>query len=125
VTHDTLRGDQRITPDDRLGRLRQHLILTVRIGDVVGAFQLDADGEVIAFRPPLEAGSPRVPGSTGQGYILDELPVAPNQEMGGYPQVGDARKVWVCARVQTVVKQVVDPPPAELARGETNAVDHQ
>lgn len=60
--------------DDCLDRLTQHLVLAVGVRDVVRAFELDTDREVIALLPASKRGPPRVPSTTCQGHILDELP---------------------------------------------------
>jgi len=60
----------------REGQFVQHGILRVGEWHVVTAFQLDADGKIVAARPALPNGYARVPGALQNRNELDELTLA-------------------------------------------------
>src|SRR5690606_37931970 len=65
---DPVQVDGRPGAADVPGELLQHRVLGIGIGQVVGALQLDADGEIVAAFAPVEARHPGVPGTVEQRH---------------------------------------------------------
>jgi hypothetical protein len=51
--------------------------------DVVRAFQLDADGKVVAARPPFHSEAPACQARSSVDDVLAQLAVAPDEEVRG------------------------------------------
>src|SRR6185437_15987640 len=67
----------------------QRAVLGLGVGDVVGALELDADGEVVAALAALPCRGARVPGALGARDVLNERAVAGDHEMRGHAQAFD------------------------------------
>ncbi len=90
----------------------------------VGAFELDANREVVAGGAALPARLARVPGPLAEFHILGDAAVAADAKMRGDALTFDLGKVRMRARGQVVGEQPVDPRAAELARRQADAVYH-
>jgi len=66
-----------------------------------------------------------MPGPALTGNVLDQTPVAPDQQMGRDAHRGDGREIGVCVRIEPVEKERVDPVAPEFARRQADIVDHQ
>ena len=93
-------GGHIAVPDDvpdrvaRLERAREGgkpPVLRVRERCFARAFELDADGKIIAMRAPLPARLARVPRAPAARHELVEIAVASNQEVSGNFRAGDRR----------------------------------
>ena len=104
-------------------RVAETLVLDSLVRRAIRALQLDADGEVVAMDTFPETGLARVPGPAGEGDELDERAVAPDQEMGGYPQIGDGAEALVSAWIDQIAEQVLNVGSPELAGRQADAMD--
>ena len=84
------RRAERITPGQHWHQRRQRTVLSIGKGDEVGAFELDANGEVVAARPPPEARRPGMPGPRLAADELGQRAIALDQEVRGHAQRGNA-----------------------------------
>ena len=66
-----------------------------------------------------------MPSAFVQIDILNQFAVAPDEQVGGDAQIRDGSEVGVDVRVEPILEQGVDPWPAEFARRQADAVDHQ
>src|SRR3981081_3371892 len=78
--------DDRVPPAQRTRETREHRVLCGLVADIVGAFQLDADGEIVAVPPAAPRRRAGVPGAPRAGYELGERAVAADHEMRGNAQ---------------------------------------
>ena len=102
----------------------ERLVLRLGEGHVVGALQLDADGEVVAALAALPLGSTRVPGPQLGRHVLDELAVAPDEEMRGDGEPLDFPEEGMRLGIEPAEEEVVDPRAAEKSRRQRDVVDH-
>ena len=106
-------------------QLAQRHVLLVGIGQGVGAFELDADGKVIAAFAARVTRHARVPGAFVGGDELDEVAVAADEEMRRHAQPAQAFQPGMGAVVQRVQEQPGDFRPAELPGGQADVVQHE
>lgn len=102
----------------------QPCVLNRFIGQVIGAFQLYADAEVVTAFTATVAGDPGMPGTGMKRHILDDLTIAAYQDMGRDPQLVYALEVGMVGRLELVGKQLADIGATELTRGQADVVDH-
>lgn len=113
----------RIAPSQFAEQMVQHLILSILERLPITALQFDADREIIAVRTPHPGGNPGMPGSTGAGNELDQLAVAPDQEVCCDAQALYFAIIGMSCRIQAIGKQVDYSAAAELIWRQTNGVD--
>ena len=104
-------------------KLGQRLILRGLVGKLVRAFELDADGKIVAGTAAAIIRLPRMPGSLRKRHILRQGTVTPDQHMSGDAHLAHLRKVAVGVSIEPVREQVVYPGTAEIAGREADAVD--
>ena len=85
----------------------QHLVLPVGIGLLVGTFQFNTDAEIIAVGATEKTGLPSMPGPFAEIDKLQQLAAAPDQHMGGHPDIANFLKKGVLLPVQTVGKKAL------------------
>ncbi|CAK0767471.1 hypothetical protein CCP4SC76_4750017 [Gammaproteobacteria bacterium] len=123
---DHARGrDGRKTLDKGSSDLNQGVVLSGGKGFVIAAFQLDADGEIIAVVAAIKSGSSGVPGALEERYKLHHLAVTPDQQVRGDAQRGNDGKVGVRRGVQVIEKKGLDPGAAVLSRRQADVVNDQ
>lgn len=66
-----------------------------------------------------------MPGTFAERDILDAMPIAADQQVGGDRHPGDGAKVGVSLGVEAGEEKVVDPGPAEFPGRQTDVVDDQ
>ena len=93
-------------------------------GQLVAAFQLDADGEIVAALQAAPRRGAGMPGAQAARNELQQPAVAPDQEMGGDAQMPDLGVIGMRLRVEGAGKQPLDAVAAELSRRKGNGVDH-
>jgi hypothetical protein len=101
----------------------QHRVLRRRVRNVVGALELDPDGEVVAPDAAFPRRFAGVPCPLAAGDELDEPAVAADQEVRRHAQRRDRREIRVRRGVEAVREQPLDGVAAERARRQRNAVD--
>ncbi len=83
---------QPIGRQPRIGRAQrrndpgQGVILRGLVGNRIGALEFDADGKIIARRPPLEVRFAGMPGTVREPYILRDRAIAPDGQVRGNTQ---------------------------------------
>ena len=109
--------DSRVNLPDDPGKPGERFILGVLEREIVGAFQLDTDGEIVDTGPPFTIRLAGMPGALKQRHKLDKFAIASNQDMGGNFQILDLAVIRVFIGIQGIAKQLLDTRPAETARG--------
>ena len=66
-----------VAGEKRSSEFRERLVLRLGERHVVGAFELNADGEVVATAAALPARDSRVPGAHLAGHVLNERAIPP------------------------------------------------
>jgi hypothetical protein len=92
---------------------------------IIGAFQLYADGEVVAALPATPVGRSGMPRAPCAGYELNQFAVAPYQEMCGNSDGGDFAKIGVPVRIKLVREEIENARSTEFARRQTDVMDYQ
>jgi hypothetical protein len=82
---------------------------------VVDAFELDADGEIVAALAAAPARSAGVPGACGERHELQQFTAASDQEMRRHAQAGEIGERGMRRRVQPVGEQALDRVAGVLA----------
>jgi hypothetical protein len=88
-----------------------------RVGNLVRAFELDADGKVVAAIAALPVRGPGMPCAVEATDELDQLTVAPDEEVRRDPKVRNRREVRVAAWLEAIGEEVDDAVAAELPGG--------
>lgn len=117
-------GD-RVARGQRARKFRQPSVLRVSEGRRTGAFQLDADGKIVAARPALPARVARMPRAPGAGNELDQFTVTADEEVSGYPGARNSGVERVRLRVEAVGEEFDDARPAEFSRRQADVVDDE
>ena len=68
----------------------------------IATFQFDPERKIIAARAAAPCGLAGVPGAALAGDELDQLAIAPDQEVGRNTQVADASEIRMGVRVEAV-----------------------
>jgi len=110
--------------EERAGELDERVVLRLGEGNVVGAFELDADGEIVAALAPVPRRGACMPRAIVGRNVLAQLPVAANEEMRGDLESVDLPEVFVLPRIEAVLEERVDPGAPELARRQRDRMDH-
>lgn len=116
MADDTLWRDLRVVVHEKPCCCRKCPILHFGVGYGLRALKLNADRKIITARPPLEAGSPGMPGPLIERDILGDLALSVDQEVGRDTQVGDLLKIGVILGIEPAEKELVDVASSELAR---------
>lgn len=91
-----------------LGEPGERFILGVLEREIVGALQLDTDGEIIDAGPTFTIRLAGVPRALVQRHKLDKLAIASNQDMGGNFQVLDLTIIRIFVGIQGIAKQLLN-----------------
>ena len=95
---------------------RKDRVLPDLVGQVVGAFELDADREIVAMRASAETRYAGVPRALVARHELHEPTVATHEKVCGDVQMRDRRIIRMRRGVETIGEQPRDSVPAELSR---------
>ena len=118
----------RIAPADRFEQAPQAHILSRLESQTLQAFELDANGEIIAVAASCPSRSTRMPSATATRHKLNKLTITPDQKVSRHLQALKRLKFNMCQRVQAIVEQVVDmgapiDPCGQADRMQNNHVD--
>ena len=100
--------DSRVNLPDDPGKPGERFILGVLEREIVGAFQLNTDGEIVDTGPPFTIRLAGVPGALMQRHKLDKFAIASNQDVGGNFQVLDLKIIRILVGIQGIAKQLLD-----------------
>ena len=126
VTHHRAAVDARIASNQGVENVRENAVLAVRVAGVVGSFEFDADGKVVAAGAAPPARDAGVPRAAIKGNELRDAAAATHEEVGGDADPREVGQASIAGAVQGVAKQPRDRAGAEFARRQRNAVDdHQ
>jgi len=103
----------------------QAFVLSGLKGLALQAFQLNADGVVVAIGAPPVFGLACVPGPVIAADKLPQCTIAPYIEVGRHLQPPDLPKVGVSVPVQLVGEQGLHFVTAVLARRQADGMHHQ
>ncbi len=107
----------------RLQQVLQALILAIVISLLIAAFELDADGKVIARRASPPARHSGVPGAQMRGDVLHDLTVTTDQKMGTDTQTDERTQLRMRLQLRPAPhEQRIDPRPPKLPRRQTDAM---
>ena len=120
VTHHVV---DRIMPMQPGQHAIERQVLSILEWKLVAAFELNANGKIVAALavPPLRNAG--MPGTAGTGDELDQLAVATYQEMGRNPQTVYLPEIGMRLRIKAVGEQLDDLRTAELAGREEGYSD--
>src|SRR5262249_26451580 len=104
---------------------RHRRVLRALVGDVVRAFQLDADGKSVAVRASSPAGAAGVPSAQRAWNELNETSVAPDQEMRRDAQLCDPAIVRMRPRIEPIGEELDDGVAAEPSRRKRDVMNDQ
>jgi len=124
VSRDFARRQVRIRLRKGTQHCRQDLILLFIVGCVVFAFELNANGEVVAPAAPSKVGLACVPCALGKRYELDEFTVASDQQMRRNRKAPDLGEVRVRTPIKLIQKQRLDLTPTEYPGRQTDAMQN-
>ena len=122
VTRDVL---NRVARAQLSGEPRKLDVLGIGKGGLVAPFQLDADGKVVAPLAPAPLRHARVPSPPLTRHELDQLPIAPDEEVAGYLKTVQPQVVRMRVRVETVQEQVQHAGATELPGRQADVVQDQ
>ncbi len=101
----------------------QHFILSIIERQLITAFQLDADGEIIAVLTPQILRATGMPGALIKCHELNDLAITPNQQMRRHLKLMNFGKVWMHIRRKLSQKKLLDIRAAKLARRQADVVN--
>jgi len=116
------RRQPRIGAAQHLDDGRERAVLHPGVGAVIAAFELHADGKIVAGLAPPVARFSGMPGPVAEADELRDRPVAPHQQMRRHPQIRDRAEIRMRVGGQGIGEQPLDPRAAELPRGQADAV---
>lgn len=122
MADDGLRIDARIANQQRAQHFAQRCVLGIFVGHGVCAFELDADGEVVAAPAASIAGSAGVPGSARKRNELGHGAGAVDEGMGRHPQPFQISQARVRGAIKLVAEQGLDGAIAKLPRRKRDAM---
>lgn len=109
----------------RLRQSEQACVLRFGIATGVRAFELDADGEIVAPLAPKPLRVTRVPGAFVAGHKLQEFASAANQKVRGDAQLSDLGIIGMRLGVQPIGKKLDDRRAAKFPRRKADVMnDH-
>jgi hypothetical protein len=114
----------RIRARQRCSEYTERRVLRVGVGHLVAALELDANGKIVAMRPPAPGRHARVPRAAGARNELQELAAAPYEEVGRNSKIAQALVVRVPGAVEGIAEQADHVVAAKLARRQADVVDH-
>src|SRR5258706_13783825 len=103
---------------------RERFVLRLGEGHVVGALELDADGEVVALLAPVPRRDARMPRAHLGRHVLDHGAVAANEVVRRHLHRRNPGEIRMGLRIEAPHEEVVDPRAAVLVRRQRDVVDH-
>jgi hypothetical protein len=125
MTHDRTKVQARVSHEQCVGNVDQHGILHPFVGYVVGPFQFDPHGKIVAVDAPSPARLAGVPGAFVERYILADGAGTIDEQVCGDPDPRKVAKLRDPAAVEGVGEQLIDQPVTELPRRQADAVYDQ
>src|SRR5688572_7605133 len=107
-------------PDER----QQRAVLRGLEWLLLGALELNADGEVVAAVAAAPGGDPGVPRAALRRHELDHRAVAPDEKVSRHSQFADFPEIGMRLRVEAVGEQALDRVAAVLPRRQADRVQH-
>src|SRR3972149_6538227 len=101
------------------------LVLRVLEWHVVRAFELDAEGKIVAAAAPAPVRFAGVPRALFARHELDQLTIAPDQEVRRHLAPRNPAVIRMRAWIEAIGEQLDDSRPAEFSRRQADVVDHQ
>ncbi len=101
----------------------QHFILSIIERLLITAFQLDADGEIIAVLAPQILRAAGMPGALIKGHELNDLAITPDQQMCRHLKLMNLGEVRMRIRRKLSQKKLLDIRAAKLAWWQADVVN--
>lgn len=101
------------------------MILSIAERLIIGAFQFDAQGKVVARLTPLETRDTGMPGPIQAGNELGDGAVTLDQKMRRNTQIGDPGKIGMLCDIKAILEEFLHLAGAELPRRQADVVNHQ
>src|SRR5262249_46336170 len=114
VPHDAFTSERRIRRQQSLDQRRERFVLRTFVRQTVGAFELDADREIVARGASAVFRLAGVPRALVKRDELHDLAVAPDERVSRYATRGDRCEIRMCVGWQVTGEQTLDPRPAEF-----------
>ena len=96
-----------------------------RSGQLVTAFQLDANGKIVTLFTPFKAGFAYMPGLAIEGNVLHQRTVTPDQQMGRHPQIADLSEIGMLSSIKCVAEQFINMRTTKLTGWQAYIVNNQ
>jgi len=112
----------RIARADPVHQSGKHVILRGRKRPGVAPLQFDADRKIVAALAAAPARHARMPGAPTTFDELDQLAVAPDQEMGRDTQACDRPEIRMGIGIEPIGEERLDVRPAEPVRRQADCV---
>ncbi len=125
MPYDALSGDGRITLHEPLSQGDQRMVLKIRIGHIVTAFQLNSQRKVVAvFDTAITTftGMPRAIITTDK---LSNVPLPVDQKMRRNLEITYGFEIWMTGFIEAVLEKGFDKSTAKLPWWETDIVYNQ
>lgn len=113
----------RIIRQQQLAQPCQTLVLRIRKHKGISAFQLDAQGIIIAIGTSLKTRLARMPGPVIAGNKLQHSTITPDQKMGGNFETTNCLEIRIGGPIKPILEKVLNGMTIELARRQTDIVD--
>lgn len=91
---------------------------------MVDAFELDADGEVVAPRSTAPAGSPGMPGTLIKRDELPRSATSVDKKMGRHGHASEIFQRWIGCSVQAIQKKIFHHRCAKFSGWKRNAMNY-
>lgn len=118
-------GLQRETPSQCGNQRVQRRVLCCGERTVVVSLKLDAERKIIAAFMPLATRHTRMPRTIQARNELDQMTIAPDEEVRGNPAVGNGGEVGMRRRVEAVGEEIGHGCSAKLARWQADGMDDE
>jgi len=66
-----------------------------------------------------------MPGTIVKRYKLHHVTIAPDQQVGGDPEIDNFAKIGMSVGIQAIGKKIADVRPAKFTGRQADIVDHQ
>jgi hypothetical protein len=116
-------AQRRIGGAQPLHELDESLVLGLLVGDVVAAFELDADRKIVARASAAVLGFPSVPSAIRERNVLSHAAVPADEHVRRYTHMGYRSEVLVGVRRQRIRKETIDPWSAEFRGRQADSMD--
>ncbi len=124
MAHDVLSAERRVGTQQCFDNVSQDLVLNRFVRNLVGPFQFDANGEIVATGSITIAGLTGMPCPPMKWHKLNDAPVSVNKKVRGDFELINFCEKGMSFGIECVGEQLVYPITPEFARRKTDIVDY-